>query len=404
MDTAIATDPRDADIARRLRAALPELMRPTAEAKGLPAWIYTDPDFFALERKRIFAGAWLGIAYESDVPNPGDAMAAEYAGWRFIVVRDEDRKIRCFYNVCRHRGMTLLDPAARTQGRTVACPWHRWTYDLEGRLVATPNIAGTGEHDCAGFERGALGLMAVRTDAWLGVVFVNIDGAAPPLADYLRPTAERLAAFDLSLTRESDEALETAFAGNWKLAIEGGVEDYHIPFVHKQLGPSGDFRGEFAGDRWVGVTCRRSMEVAKRRYDETGGASLPLFPHFPATGDFEASIILSTLPATLVAAVTDHAVVSLFIPESPGCTKVRRRFRFLGEAASDPGYAAARRRVRDVWAVVTEQDAPLIKAMQEQAALKDELGFRPRYSPYWEPAVHHFQKVIASKITGTPLG
>lgn len=402
MDTAIAAGSGD-EVARRLLPYLPELMRPTAECRGLPSWIYTDPDFFALERKRVFAGAWIGIAYESDVPKPGDVMAAEYAGWRFLVARGEDGQVRCFYNVCRHRGMTLLDPGARAQGRSIACPWHHWTYDLEGRLVATPNIAGTGAHDCAGFDRGALGLMALRTGTWLGVVFVSVDGKAPPLAEYLRPTAERLSAFDLALTRESDEALETGFDGNWKLAIEGGVEDYHIPWVHRQLGPSGDFRGEFAGDRWVAVTCRRSMEVARRRYDDTGAAALPMFPHFPRTGDFEASVIISTLPATLVAAVTDHVVVSLFVPETPARTRIRRRFRFVGEGAMDPKLAAQRRRVRDVWAVVTEQDAPLIRGMQEQAALKDELGFRPRYSPYWEPAVHHFQKVIAGKITGASL-
>lgn len=407
MTLAIANDPSGVDVAGRLKPYLSDLMKPTPQALGLPAWIYTDPDFFALERKRIFAGAWIGIAYESDVPSAGDALATDYAGWRFIVARGEDGEVRCFYNMCRHRGMTVLEPGTRAQGRTIACPWHHWTYDLQGRLIATPNLAGNNAHDCDGFDKGTLGLQPVRAATWLGVVFVNVDGKAPPLMDYLKPTTARLAAFDLSLTRESDEVLETGFAGNWKLAIEGGVEDYHIPWVHRQLGPSGDFRGEFSGDRWVGVTCRRSMEIARRRYDEAPGASplaaLPLFPHFPATGEFEASLILSTLPATLVAAVTDHVVVSLFIPETPTHTRVRRRFRFVGDAAKAPALAPARRKVRDAWAVVTEQDAPIIATMQDQASLKDEIGFRPRYSPYWEPAVHHFQKVIASKITGTPL-
>lgn len=407
VDTAIPSEDRAFEMARRLKPHLHGLLQPTGQATGLPAWIYTDPAFFAEERKRIFAPSWIGIAYESEVANPGDAIAAEYAGWRFIVTRAEDGAVRSFYNVCRHRGMTLLEPGASSHGRTLACPWHRWTYDLEGRLVATPNIGGSNTHDCAGFDKEGLGLQAVRADTWLGVVFVNVDGTAPPLAEYLKPTIDRLAAFDLSLTRESDETMETVFAGNWKLGIEGGVEDYHIPWVHRQLGPSGDFRGEFAGDRWVGVTCRRTMEMAKRRYDESEGASataaLPMFPHLPDTGLFEASVILSTLPATLVAAVADHVVVSLFIPESPGRTKIRRRFRFIGDAATDAARAPARRKVRDAWAVVTEQDGPIIATMQDQAALKDEIGFRPRYSPHWEPAVHHFQKVIAAKITGEAL-
>jgi len=404
MDAPFQTVDRSAPVppvADRLEPYLADLDRPVGEAVGLPSWIYFDPAVFEAERKTIFSKVWIGIAYESDVAEPGDVATADYAGWRFIVTRAEDGEVRVFYNLCRHRGMAVLD-GPRHQQRTLSCPWHMWSYDLKGRLIGTPNIGGTGVHTTPGIERGELGLVPVRTGRWMGVIFVNIDGKAPPLAEYLKPTTDRLRAFDLSLARESDERFETRFAGNWKLAIEGGVEDYHIPFVHKQLGPSGDFTGEGC-DTYVGIACRRSMDIAAVRYAATDapkeGAPLPLFPHFAGGGSAEASVILSTLPATLVAAVTDHVVVSIFIPESPERTRVRRRFRFVGDAATDAAHAAARRRMRDAWAVVTDQDGPIIERMQLQAPLRDEVGTRPRFSPYWEPAVHHFQKVIAARLT-----
>jgi len=313
----------------RLKPYLAELSRTTSEALGLPAWVYHDPAVFALEREQIFKRVWIGIGYESEVPRPGDMTTAEYAGWRFIMARGEDGRIRCFHNICRHRGMPVVDGPASGR-KTISCPWHMWTYDLEGRLVRTPHLGGTNVHTCAGFDRDNLGLMPVRADAWMGIVFINIDGHAPPLGEYLQPTRDRVAAFDLTLLRESDLSYDHYFEGNWKLALEGGVEDYHIPWVHRQLGPSGDFRGESSGDRWVAVTCRRTMNVARGRFlDPNAGRPLPMFPHLPESGLAEASIILATLPATWIAAVTDHVVMTLYIPETPTRTRVRRRFHFM---------------------------------------------------------------------------
>lgn len=388
------------DLAARLAPFLSGLARPTAEAEGLPAWIYDEPNVFELERKLIFERVWIGIGYESDVPKPGDVTSVEYAGWKLILAHGDDGRIRCFHNVCRHRGMPIVDGLASDR-KTISCPWHMWTYDLTGRLVGTPHVGGMGVHSCPGLERDKLGLTEVRSDAWMGVVFVNIDGKAPPLAEYLKPSMERVAAFDLSLLVEADLRYEHTFGGNWKLAVEGGVEDYHIPWVHRQLGPSGDFRGESEGDRWVAVTCRRSMDEAQRRFiDPTAGTPMPIFPHLPKTGMAEASIILATLPATWIAAVTDHVVMTLYIPETAECTRVRRRFHFIGDAATDEVHSATRKRVLESWALVTEQDGPIVAETQKLLGQRGDLGFRPRFSPYWETAVHAFQRIIASKLAG----
>ena len=400
---AASGSPAATAVGMRLKPYLAELSRTTSEALGLPAWVYHDPSVFALEREQIFKRVWIGIGFESEVPRAGDVTAAEYAGWRFIMARGEDGRIRCFHNICRHRGMPVLDGPASGR-KTISCPWHMWTYDLEGRLVRTPHLGGTDVHTCAGFDQDNLGLMPVRADAWMGVVFINIDGCAPPLAEYLRPTRDRVAAFDLKLLCESDLSYEHYFEGNWKLALEGGVEDYHIPWVHRQLGPSGDFRGESSGDRWVAVTCRRTMNVARGRFlDPNAGRPLPMFPHLPESGLAEASIILATLPATWIAAVTDHVVMTLYIPQTPTRTRVRRRFHFIGDAATDEAHDTTRKRVLDSWVLITQQDAPIVAETQKLLEQRDDMGIRPRFSPYWETAVHKFQRIIAAKLTGAEL-
>lgn len=391
--------------ARLRQEVLVDLLKPTGQAKGLPGWAYSEPAFFEFERQTYFRKIWVGIAYESDVPESGSAVPVTYAGWDFILTRADDGKIRCFFNICKHRGMKVLRES-RTACRTIVCPWHAWSYDLQGRLRGTPNIGGVRVHESPNLDRDALGLVEVRCDTWLGVIFVNVDGEAPSLADFVRPMAERLGAFDFSVTRESELAVELHYDANWKFVIEGAVEDYHIPFVHSQIGPQGHFEAVL-GDSYIGVASRRDLALAQRRIPDRADLkidrSLPYFPHMPDNGEFEASLILTLVPSTVVSGQLNHAVVTLYIPETVNRTRVRRRFRFVGESAVDPGYAAARQQVRDSWNLVSEQDGWVHYEVQRLAPLRQDAGFRPVFSEFWEGAVHQFQKIVATNVAGVPM-
>jgi choline monooxygenase len=386
----------------RLREAVAALEQPTGSARGLPAFAYADPEWFAAERREIFAPGWMAVAFESDVPDSGDATPVEIAGWSLLLTRSRDRTLRVFHNICPHRGMRLVGEAKKNCGG-LTCPWHAWSFDLAGKLLSTPNIGGPGIRTQEGFDRTRHGLHEVRADTWLGVVFVNLDGKAPPLAEQLRPLLHRLREFDLSRTAQSDLAYEYDYACNWKIGIEGGIEDYHIPFVHPQLGPGGQFFPEYGGGDYVGISCRRSVDIGKGRFvDPTtpGLAPLPNFPHVPESGEIDASVILLFFPNLFIATVLDHMTVSIIVPQAVDRTRYSRRFRFVEPAATGADYAKTRERVRESWINVTNQDGPIWGEVQKLMRQRGELGFRNAFSVHWESAVHAFQRMVARKMLG----
>jgi choline monooxygenase len=388
---------------QELRAALTGLEQPVRHARGLPAFVYDDPDWFEEERRSIFAPGWMAVAYRSDVPQPGSVAPIEIAGWSLLVCHACDGRIRVFHNICPHRGMKLVDQARNCAG--ITCPWHAWTFDLAGKLGATTNIGGPGVRTQAEFRPEQHGLREVRSAVWLDVVFVNIDGKAPALDDYTRSFRDRLSAFDFGATAQADLAYEYDYGANWKICIEGGIEDYHIPFVHPQLGPGGRFLAEYGDDRHVGIVCWRSVEDGRKRVmDASQGAvrPLPTFPHVPTHGELEASLILLLFPNLFMATVLDHSTVSIIVPQAADRTRYRRRFRLVEPAATGPEYQATRQRLLAGWMDVTQQDGPIWKEVQRMMRQRGELGFRSAFSQHWEAAIHEFQRKIAYKMLGEP--
>ena len=372
------------------------LRRPANEAEGLPGRAYADPAFYELERQKLFPRGWMAIAYESDVAEPGDAVPVSVAGWDFIVTRNRQNEVKVFHNICRHRSMTVLEqPCSKAQ--TLQCRWHGWTYDLNGRLVATPELGGVAINDQAGIEKAELGLRQVRSATWMHFVFVNIDGKAEPFAEFIRPVLDRIPDHDLSLTRFSGITTAAQFDGNWKLAIETGCEDYHLPWVHPQIGGrSTVFKGERGGNTYVSIASRR--ESAEYR-----GTGLPLFPQFSgkvaADGLSNEIVLFFIVPNAILAVMDDHVVTNIYNPVAHDRTPTRRAFHFIGDAATDEKHRADREKVRDGWISVGEQDFPLVREVQSKHAQRDELGMPTRFSAYWEPAVHHFQNIVVDRLS-----
>jgi choline monooxygenase len=383
--------------------AIKRLRLPANEAEGLPGRAYADPAFFDLERQKLFPRGWMAIAYESDVSAPGDAVPVSIAGWDFIVARNREGVVKVFHNICRHRSMTVLrEPCSKAQ--TLQCAWHGWTYDLNGRLIATPDLGGhdeatgTTSPDQPGIEKARLGLREVRSQTWMHFVFVNIDGKAEPFEDFIQPVYDRIPDHDLSLLRFSGLTTQAQFDGNWKLAIETGCEDYHLPWVHPQIGERGGvFKGERGGNTYVSIASRRKKA-------EYGGTNLPLFPQFngskvAADGMSNEIILFFIVPNAILAVMDDHAVTNIYYPMALDRTPTRRAFHFLGDAATDDEHRAAREAVREGWISVGEQDFPLVREVQTKHGQRDELGMPTRFSAYWESAVHHFQNIVVDRLS-----
>ena len=228
-------------------------------------------------------------------------------------------------------------------------------------------------------------------------VFVNIDGKAEPFDAFIQPVLDRIPDHDLSLTRFSGITTAAQFDGNWKLAIETGCEDYHLPWVHPQIGGrSTVFNGERGGNTYVSIASRR--ESAEYR-----GTGLPMFPQFSgkvaADGLSNEIVLFFIVPNEILAVMDDHVVTNIYNPVAHDRTPTRRAFHFIGDAATDEKHRADREKVRDGWISVGEQDFPLVREVQSKHAQRDELGMPTRFSAYWEPAVHHFQNIVVDRLS-----
>jgi phenylpropionate dioxygenase-like ring-hydroxylating dioxygenase large terminal subunit len=187
----------------------------------LPWSWYTDPEVLRREQERIFRSAWQYVGHGGMVAEHGDRFAAEAGDVPVLVVREEE-ELRAFLNVCRHRGSQLVEGSGN--GKSIQCPYHAWTYGLDGSLRAAPRADRE-----AGFDPEGLSLVELRLEQWGPLLFVNPDAEAPPLLETLGPVPELVPLDDLTFHVRDDYEL----GANWKIACENYLECYHCPVAHK---------------------------------------------------------------------------------------------------------------------------------------------------------------------------
>ena len=144
------------------------------KAHGLPNECYLDGEYTKIERKKLFEDKWVVIGVASSLLNPGDAKPFDLLGIPLIILRDNKNKIRVFHNVCSHRGYKLLQKPCNIKN-ILRCPYHSWSYNFDGKLVATPHLGGMNKHDSDDFSKESNGLKEVRTSVWLDMIIVNIS-------------------------------------------------------------------------------------------------------------------------------------------------------------------------------------------------------------------------------------
>ncbi len=201
-------------------------MATIADGRTLPFDWYSDPAVLRLEQERIFRRAWQYVARADQVAEPGSFCTADTGGVPVVLVRDKEGTLRAFVNVCRHRGSLVCEGEGRRE--TLQCPYHAWTYNLDGSLRAAPRSER--EPD---FDQESLGLRPVLIDAWGPFVFVNPDLEAPPLAETLGELPELVAAsgVDLDALRFLERST-SGYEANWKVCCENYLECYHCQVAH----------------------------------------------------------------------------------------------------------------------------------------------------------------------------
>jgi choline monooxygenase len=204
--------------------------RPFAEARAMPPGVYISETFFAREIAGIFRREWVCVGRASAMAKPGDYVASDIAGQPVLVVRGRDGVLRAMSNVCLHRMSTLLKGEGNV--RAITCPYHAWTYNLDGTLRGAPQMETNSD-----FRKGDYCLPAIRCEEWLGWVYVTLNAEAEPVAARLAPLAaliERFGMEDYVETFRETHVWDT----NWKILAENYMESYHLPVCHRAtVGP-----------------------------------------------------------------------------------------------------------------------------------------------------------------------
>ncbi|HEU5137613.1 MAG TPA: aromatic ring-hydroxylating dioxygenase subunit alpha [Steroidobacteraceae bacterium] len=203
---------------------------PTVDDFSLPSWAYSDPEFFALERERVFRPSWQVICHVSEIPNPGDYQVFDFIGEMLFAMRGNDGQVRVFHNVCRHRASRLLDGPRGHCNRRIICPYHAWSYDLEGKL-ASPGDRSAFPH----LDISRESLVPVEMEIYAGFVFARVQGGGPSVAEMLQPYAGEIATHEFEKLEPIGRVTLRPRTVNWKNVGDNYSDALHIPVAHPGL-------------------------------------------------------------------------------------------------------------------------------------------------------------------------
>jgi len=319
-----------------------------AGARALDARWYHAPEVYAQERERIFARDWICAGRTEQLERAGDFVVAEIAGESIIITRAADERIRAFYNVCRHRGTRLCtQPAGRFAG-SIQCPYHAWTYALDGTLTAARTMA-----DVPDFERAAFPLRQAAVALFEGFVFVSLAPQPEKFAQVFAPLAVRFARWHVAELRTA-RTIAYELACNWKLVFQNYSECYHCPLVHPQLdalSPSdsgrndlreGPFLGGYSELRRHGGSLTTTGTTARAPLGDVGGDDLDRVYYY------------TIFPSLLLSLHRDYVMAHVVQPLAPDRTRVTCAWLFDAAAAAAPEFDASD--AVDFWDLTNQQD------------------------------------------------
>ena len=356
------------------------------EAFTLPAHYYVDPDHFRREMDRAFGRMWFCAGRADEVPEVGDHVLREIGDESVIVARSAEDRVSAFYNVCRHRGTRVCEGPGRSQ--RLQCPYHAWTYDLDGRLVAAPHFE-EGER----FRKSDFGLKPVACDVWDGLVFLNLSGAHVPLADQLGDLPAKFAAWRMGELRRGARVVYDV-AANWKLIIQNYSECLHCPVIHPALAKVSHYLSgvnEPGGPDSTYLGGRMDLRDGIATMSMSGEARRENLPGLDAEACRHVSYY-AVLPNLLLSLHPDYVMTHVLWPRSEGRTEVVCEWHFHPDEMARPGFDPAD--ALEFWDLTNRQDWHVSELTQ--------LGLKSRaYSPgpYSdnEELLHAFDRWIVAR-------
>ena len=372
---------------------------PIEKAHGLPNECYTNSDYLTIERERIFKDKWSVIGVGSSVPNVGDAQPYNLLGIPLIILRNKERKVRVFHNVCSHRGFKLLDKPCSLKN-VLRCPYHSWSYDFNGKLVATPHIGGLNIHETEKFDKSSSNLKEVRTKVWMDIIFVNMNGDELEFDEYIKPLEERWSKFiskeDQKLLKHSKDHgyFSLDVKSNWKFAIENYCESYHLPWIHPELNKVSNISNHYH----IQGLPNRFAGQGTNKYDQPvkGNQSFDNFPNWPKDLSKKAEYI-ALFPNVMIGLHIDHFYIFWLEPKSISETKEHLMMYYIGDdSANGLKFTEMRKKNAEFWKEVMSEDIKAIEGMQEGRNSPVYNG--GNFSPIMDNPTHEFHKWIATNL------
>jgi Rieske 2Fe-2S family protein len=306
----------------------------------LPVNAYTSQEWFDQEQKEIFSKVWAFGGFPEDLPDTGDHLTVQAGLNNIIVIRGKDGELRAFHNICRHRGARMLRPHGKSAS-AITCPYHDWTYDLEGNLKGIPNKA----QEFPDLDTSCLNLHKASVGIWRGMFFVHPDPLAPSVESWFGPMEEYVGPHRPDEMMEIEHtATETEIRANWKFVAENYIDAYHLPLLHSGTLPMYDHRKAetgFVGDHFAfyeplasdyadNLEKNAPSPLVEFGKNHRVGAYVPLL--FPGIGLSETELSWSLF----------HIV-----PLAPDRTLVKTRTKFPPATAA--AFAKAERRSAGFW-------------------------------------------------------
>lgn len=360
---------------------------PLEQAIASPPGIYRSEEILALEMRRIFEQDWLCVGRTLDIPNAGDYTTFSLGDQPVVTVRTSAGEIRSHANVCLHRMMQLVDGRGHCQ--RLVCPYHAWTYDLDGRLIGAPHMEKS-----TGFDRKGERLPAIRTEIWQGWIYVTLNDRAPSAASMLAPLA------DVTERYQQEHYVPVAtedyvWTTNWKLLTENFMESYHLPVAHKATVGA-----------WFPVDENRfpaehhehfTWQTFTKNEDATYGRAHPDNKRLDGVWRYT-SVMPTVYPTHMYVLAPDHLWYLSLRPRGTSEVDVRFGFALAPERLAAVPEGDRKRFVDDALAFfdrVNDEDKMVVKGIHDGA--RAPLS-KPGRLSWLEREIHDFQGYLARKL------
>jgi len=343
-------------------------------AQTLPPACYTDPEFYEFEKDALFDHEWLCVGRESWVSAPGDYFTTTVVDEPIVVARDMQGQLRAMSSVCQHRAMLVAE--GHGNARAFVCPYHRWSYGLDGRLLGAPAM----ERTC-NFDKADVRLPTFKLESWQGFIFINFDPAAAPLAPRLAALDSVLANWDMASAEGPRPESPMRFAFNWKVMLENNNDGYHAnklhqghlhDFVPSALATFPDLPADTAGYYRFNGTLHTDAS-----FNVTQKALMPRFPNL--TSEERNRVVFANIPPTLSLGFTSDLIMYFILrPDGPQSHEMDFGLLFAPGAMKDPGFPYKLEAINATMAAITAQDLHVDQLVQ--TGLRSRFAIRGRYS------------------------